>query len=56
MTVSPALESKQIWFLTGSQGLYGQDIINQVEANSRDIAAQLDAAGSLASRIIGSRY
>jgi L-arabinose isomerase len=52
MTVGPALESKQIWFLTGSQGLYGQDVINQVEANSRDIAARLDAASSLASRII----
>jgi L-arabinose isomerase len=52
MTVGPALESKQIWFLTGSQGLYGQDVINQVEANSRDIAEQLDAAGALASRIV----
>ena len=52
MTVGPALESKQIWFLTGSQGLYGQDVIHQVEANSRDIAEQLDAAGALASRIV----
>ena len=52
MTVGPALESKQIWFLTGSQGLYGQDVINQVEANSRDIAEQLDAADALASRIL----
>ena len=52
MAVGPALESTQIWFLTGSQGLYGQDVIKQVEEHSRDIAEQLDAADALASRIV----
>ena len=52
MNVGPALESTQIWFLTGSQGLYGQDVIKQVEAHSRDIAEQLDGAVALASRIL----
>ena len=24
----------RIWFLTGSQGLYGEDVVNQVEGNA----------------------
>jgi L-arabinose isomerase len=35
---------KQIWFLTGSQGLYGEDTLAQVAAQSREIAAALDEA------------
>ncbi|GAA3314617.1 hypothetical protein [Nonomuraea dietziae] len=30
-----------IWFLTGSQGLYGEDTLRQVAEQSRQIAAQL---------------
>ena len=52
MTVAPALDTAEVWFVTGSQGLYGQDVIRQVEEHSADIAAQLDAAGAVASRII----
>jgi len=32
---------RQIWFLTGSQGLYGEEIVRQVIAQSREIADQL---------------
>ncbi len=40
------LESYQVWFLTGSQHLYGPEAIEQVGAHSREIAAALnDAAG-----------
>jgi L-arabinose isomerase len=52
MTVGPALETMEVWFLTGSQGLYGEDVIKQVEAQSRDIAEELDAAGAIAPKII----
>ena len=52
MTVAPATQLAEVWFLTGSQGLYGQDVIRQVEQHSRDIATQLDAADAVASRII----
>jgi L-arabinose isomerase len=34
----------KLWFLTGSQGLYGQDTLDQVAQQSRQIAAALDQA------------
>ncbi|GGL07311.1 L-arabinose isomerase [Mangrovihabitans endophyticus] len=34
----------EIWFLTGSQALYGPDTLDQVAGQSRHIAAALDAA------------
>ncbi|MFP4289626.1 MAG: hypothetical protein ACLFQS_10240, partial [Bacteroidales bacterium] len=33
------MRSKQIWFITGSQHLYGTETLNQVEQNSREIVA-----------------
>ena len=36
------LSDYQIWFLTGSQHLYGPEAIEQVGAHSREIAAYLD--------------
>ena len=40
-----ALAEKQLWFLTGSQHLYGEETLAQVDAQSREVAAGLDAAG-----------
>ncbi len=37
----------QIWFLTGSQGLYGEDVLDQVAAQSQQIAKQLDGAAAI---------
>jgi L-arabinose isomerase len=34
----------KIWFVTGSQGLYGEDVLGQVADQSREIADRLDAA------------
>ena len=34
-----------VWFLTGSQHLYGDEALAQVDANSRVIAEAIDAAG-----------
>ncbi len=39
-------ESKKLWFLTGSQHLYGSETLGKVAANSREIAAALDATAS----------
>jgi len=36
--------TQEIWFLTGSQELYGQETLDQVAEHSREIAAHLDAA------------
>jgi len=34
--------TEEVWFLTGSQDLYGQETLNQVAEHSRQIAAHLD--------------
>jgi L-arabinose isomerase len=36
-----------IWFLTGSQGLYGPETLDQVAEQSRGVAAQLGASGDV---------
>ena len=37
-----ATSTKEIWFLTGSQELYGQETLDKVAEHSREIAAHLD--------------
>lgn len=46
------LSDYQVWFLTGSQHLYGPEAIEQVGAHSREIAAALDAAAALPLRVV----
>ena len=40
------------WFLTGSQGLYGPETLEQVERQSREIVTQLNAAEELSTEIV----
>ena len=40
---STSLDQYEVWFLTGSQHLYGEDVLKQVAAQSRDIADALNA-------------
>ncbi len=40
-TIVPDLARYRVWFLTGSQALYGEDTLRQVAAQSQQIAAQL---------------
>ncbi|QGN58306.1 L-arabinose isomerase [Nostocoides sp. HKS02] len=42
----------QIWFLTGSQGLYGDDVLEQVASQSRGISDVLAAADSIPAEIV----
>ncbi|MGC4765291.1 L-arabinose isomerase [Micromonospora sp. DT46] len=42
----------EVWFLTGSQGLYGEDTLRQVAEQSRQIAAQLDDAPGIPVRVV----
>jgi L-arabinose isomerase len=37
----------QVWFLTGSQGLYGPETLDQVATQSRALVEQLNASGTL---------
>ncbi|WP_375432017.1 L-arabinose isomerase [uncultured Friedmanniella sp.] len=39
--------SRRVWFLTGSQGLYGPETVAQVEQQSQEIVRQLNAFGAL---------
>jgi len=52
MTTGPALDTSEIWFVTGSQGLYGEEVITQVEEHSRAIAEQIGAADAVVSRVV----
>ncbi|KAA2252218.1 L-arabinose isomerase [Solihabitans fulvus] len=48
------VESKpRVWFLTGSQALYGQDTLDQVAAQSQQIQRMLADSGAIAADIVG---
>jgi L-arabinose isomerase len=40
-SILPDLRTRQVWFLTGSQGLYGEETLRQVAEQSGRIAAEL---------------
>ncbi|WP_344615499.1 L-arabinose isomerase [Dactylosporangium salmoneum] len=42
----------EIWFLTGSQGLYGPETLEQVASQSRQIAAVLDSSADIGPRVV----
>ncbi|CAN5267998.1 L-arabinose isomerase [soil metagenome] len=43
-SIIPDLKQKQVWFLTGSQDLYGEETLRQVATQSQEVAAALGAA------------
>ena len=46
-SIVPDLRTFEVWFLTGSQNLYGEETLRQVAAQSQEIVAGLDAAASI---------
>jgi L-arabinose isomerase len=50
--VSIATPPAEVWFLTGSQGLYGPEVVDQVVGQSRRIADALDASPDLPVRVV----
>jgi len=46
------IPTSEIWFLTGSQHLYGEGPLRQVAANSQAIVDQLNASGRLPLRLV----
>lgn len=46
------LGTYQIWFLTGSQHLYGPETLEQVAAHSREIAGALNAAPLIPTQVV----
>jgi L-arabinose isomerase len=51
MTTAPAAQP-EIWFLTGSQGLYGPETLEQVATQSREIAERLGRTGEVPATIV----
>jgi L-arabinose isomerase len=43
---------QEVWFLTGSQHLYGDETLKQVAKNSQEIARSLDASGALPVKVV----
>ncbi len=43
---------KQVWFLTGSQGLYGDDVLAQVAEQSQAVARGLDDAAAVPAEVV----
>jgi L-arabinose isomerase len=52
MTDPAAPEDPQVWFLTGSQTLYGEETLRQVAAQSSQIARALEEPGIVRARIV----
>ena len=46
------LKQFEVWFITGSQHLYGNETLKQVETHSKEIASALDAAETVPVKII----
>jgi len=46
-SIIPDLKTKTVWFLTGSQDLYGQETLRQVAEQSREVAAFLVSADGI---------
>ncbi len=49
---APASAGRQVWFLTGSQGLYGPEVVEQVTAHSQQIANALDASKEITAAVV----
>ncbi len=52
MSVPKPLGELEAWFVTGSQHLYGDEVLSRVDADAREIAASLDAAAAIPVRIV----
>ena len=47
-----ALEQFEVWLVAGSQELYGSEVLRHVEEHAREIAASLDAEGTVPVRVL----
>ena len=53
--MSGTLRQLEAWFITGSQHLYGPDVLQTVEEDSRQIAVCLDEAADIPVRVVPQR-
>ena len=52
MTTPTAQDDFEVWFLTGSQHLYGEETLRQVAEQSRGIAAMLSEAQAIRVKLV----
>lgn len=50
--LTTTLDHYEVWFLTGSQNLYGEETLRQVAEQSQTIARTLDAAGTVPVKVV----
>lgn len=50
--MSSQLKGRQIWFLTGSQSLYGEDVLDQVADQSQGVVNQLNNSGDIPVEVV----
>jgi L-arabinose isomerase len=51
-TLSTSLDGYEIWFVTGSQNLYGEETLRQVAEQSQEVARQLGESSDVPVRIV----
>ncbi|WP_030903713.1 L-arabinose isomerase [Streptomyces sp. NRRL F-5126] len=49
---TPTTAEREVWFLTGSQGLYGEETLRQVAEQSREICGELAKAAHSPARVV----
>jgi len=47
-----SLKNLEVWFITGTQHLYGEETLKQVAAHAQQVAASLDAAEAIQVRVV----
>ncbi|MCL1801594.1 MAG: L-arabinose isomerase, partial [Promicromonosporaceae bacterium] len=52
MNTGHVYADKEIWFLTGSQGLYGEETLKQVADQSKHVVAELNDSASIPAPIV----
>ena len=52
MATAKALGAHEVWFLTGSQDLYGDEALRQVDDHAREVAGSLDAEATIPVRVV----
>lgn len=52
MSAKPGFESLEVWFVTGSQHLYGERALAQVAENSRQVVDALNSSGNLPIHVV----
>ena len=50
--MSKPYADREVWFLTGSQGLYGEETLRQVAEQSQEVARTLDASDDVPVKIV----